>query len=439
MKIIRLFLFAILLLSQIIGFSQNTEFLSYPEFAISISPEIPYVCPGEAAQVICNEEFEDYEWEGVGFEFQAFGKEVTLTQTGQYTLTIKGEVDGTYYFKILNFYTESSDWDNDGFCNSVDCAPSNALVAEGIVCDDGNPCTENDEFNNECTCVGTAITDCDFQDTNQQAANKSELKKQLQAAFTNAIKRDYKSSTNLDVFVGRISDLPFAINLLKDDIRTEILALPSSDIKSLFLDMMESRFSPHYLGNDLETISANKIRAWHGISQAPIQFRAKSSIQDSVSSYMLDFKKSPNDIALEISNAKKGYLWWYTYVLGRKYWKPFLDDMDSINAFAAEILAYNKETEGGGRILSGRPSSAINTALYYDDVLEQGASIFKTIIKNHMFYDGNKRTAMNTIKSFMKKAGIPINKTDKKIFKLAKKVATDQVIEVSDIANKLIK
>ena len=45
-------------------------------------------------------------------------------------------------------------------------------------------------------------------------------------------------------------------------------------------------------------------------------------------------------------------------------------------------------TEGGVVLLSGSPSSAINTAGYYATIPEQGASIFKTIIKNKMFMDG---------------------------------------------------
>ncbi len=439
MKQIKTILIPLLCFVQFSSIGQKTNFLSHPEFEISITPKIPLVCAGQPTTVSCNEEFESYEWEGVGFEFQAFDQQVKLTEPGQYTLTVKSEIDGIYYYKILNFYSKSKDFDRDGICDQYDCLPSNPFAAAGLRCDDGDSCTDNDTFNLICKCVGTPISDCSDKDSRQHASNHSELKNLLAAAFSEIIQKDYKYSSDFDSFFNRLSTVPSANKLLDDDVKKEIRKLTSSEIVDLFSDIKSSRYTPGYLGNDLEAISGNTIKAWKGLSKTPILFRTKTSIQDSVSGYMMNFEKSPNDVALEIANSKKGHDWWYHYVLGRKYWIPFLNDLANIKAFAAEIIAFNKQTEGKGNILSGSPSSAINTALYYDDVLEQGASIFKTIVKNHMFYDGNKRTAASTIISFMKKAGIPINKSDRKIFKLAKKVATDQVVEVSEIANKLIK
>jgi death-on-curing family protein len=153
---------------------------------------------------------------------------------------------------------------------------------------------------------------------------------------------------------------------------------------------------------------------------------------------MDDFGKNASNIASEIAGTPRGHLWWFNYVLKRKYWAKFLDDAAEAQRFADEIVDINRATQGGGVLLSGSPSSAINTALYYDDVLEQGASVFKTIIKNHMFADGNKRTAVNMMKSFMNKAGVTVNKTDGELLDIATQVATNAIDDVSVIASKII-
>ncbi|WP_410470254.1 Fic family protein [Chryseobacterium sp. FH2] len=74
-------------------------------------------------------------------------------------------------------------------------------------------------------------------------------------------------------------------------------------------------------------------------------------------------------------------------------------------SFADEIIAINAKTEGGGVILSSSQSSVINSAMYYDTAAEQGSSVFRSIISNHMFQDGNKRTAVQAFMYFAKQNG----------------------------------
>ncbi len=107
-------------------------------------------------------------------------------------------------------------------------------------------------------------------------------------------------------------------------------------------------------------------------------------------------------------------------------------------AFADKIVDINKATEGGGNILNGTPSSAINSALYYEKSGEQGAAIFRSISHGHMFVDGNKRTAVAAIKAFAESNGL---KTvgQAKLFEAATKVATGEVTDVSQIATMLFK
>ena len=128
----------------------------------------------------------------------------------------------------------------------------------------------------------------------------------------------------------------------------------------------------------------------------------------------------------KLANAGGGYI-------------KFLDDPVKASNFADEIIELNKATEGGGTLLSGTPSSAINTAGYYATVPEQGASIFKTIIKNHMFMDGNKRTAVEMFKSFCLKSNITTSLTDTELMNIATQVATGQIDDVLQISQALIK
>lgn len=114
-----------------------------------------------------------------------------------------------------------------------------------------------------------------------------------------------------------------------------------------------------------------------------------------------------------------------------------MDDMSRIDNFADEILKINEGISGGG-LLNGSPKSALNTASYYDDVTEQGASVFQTIIQNHMFVDGNKRTAIAALKSFYSKSGVTLSKSDAQLMDIANEVACGTYCTATEIA-KVIK
>ncbi|WHT39831.1 RHS repeat-associated core domain-containing protein [Myroides sp. mNGS23_01] len=108
------------------------------------------------------------------------------------------------------------------------------------------------------------------------------------------------------------------------------------------------------------------------------------------------------------------------------------------SSFADEIVRINKTTDGGGVLLNGTPSSAVNSAMYYDTTAEQGASIFRSISGGHMFMNGNKRTAVATFNLFAKQNGLR-TVSQRQIRNVATKVATGKVSDVSQIAKKLTK
>ena len=107
-------------------------------------------------------------------------------------------------------------------------------------------------------------------------------------------------------------------------------------------------------------------------------------------------------------------------------------------AFAEEITNINKATNGGGNLFNGNPNTAINSAMYYENSAEQGASIFKSISHGHMFANGNKRTAVAAFEVFAKQHGLnTVSKSE--MMDVATKVATGEVSDVSQIAKMLTK
>ncbi len=117
---------------------------------------------------------------------------------------------------------------------------------------------------------------------------------------------------------------------------------------------------------------------------------------------------------------------------------PFLGWGATAMKYSDKIIEINKMTEGAGMLLNGTPSSAINSAMYYEKVSEQGASIFKSISAGHMFIDGNKRTAVGVFQDFAKQAGLE-TVSHQQMMNVANQVATGQITDISQIARMLTK
>lgn len=111
----------------------------------------------------------------------------------------------------------------------------------------------------------------------------------------------------------------------------------------------------------------------------------------------------------------------------------------NIESFADEIINLNKKTEGAGVILgNGSPSSIVNSAMYYETPADQGSAIFRSIINNHLFVDGNKRTAVMAFQSFAKQFGLK-TVSQEEMLNAALQVADKKIDDVSEISKLLIK
>lgn len=130
--------------------------------------------------------------------------------------------------------------------------------------------------------------------------------------------------------------------------------------------------------------------------------------------------------------------WLGVFHAGKKVLSAAGKSVFNSSSFADEIIKLNKATDGGGVLLNGTPSSAINSAMYYNTAAEQGASIFRSISGGHMFMNGNKRTAVAAFQSFAKIHGLK-TVSQQEMMNVATQVATGQVTDVSQIAKMLIK
>lgn len=87
------------------------------------------------------------------------------------------------------------------------------------------------------------------------------------------------------------------------------------------------------------------------------------------------------------------------------------------------IVNLNKKYDKGKELRPGQLSSAINSASYYENVADQGSSIFYSLVTGHVFENGVKRTARDFLLAFAQSNDLTLKLSPKKIKKLARKLA----------------
>jgi death-on-curing family protein len=102
----------------------------------------------------------------------------------------------------------------------------------------------------------------------------------------------------------------------------------------------------------------------------------------------------------------------------------------------AEIFAINK-VFGGITTMNGHPSTALATAANYEGFYRKAAVIIRSIVKTHMFDNGNKRTAHAVYDLSVKRNGITTGASAKIVQKILNQVATGELSSIDDIANAL--
>ncbi|MEP5363811.1 MAG: type II toxin-antitoxin system death-on-curing family toxin, partial [Reichenbachiella sp.] len=115
----------------------------------------------------------------------------------------------------------------------------------------------------------------------------------------------------------------------------------------------------------------------------------------------------------------------------------YLDDLANVAKFSDHVVELNKLTQGGGNLLNGTVDQIVNSASYYDDVVDQGSAIFRSIIKNHTFEDGNKRTAIAALRDFFSRNSINLNMSDDALLKMTLEIESGALDDVSKISSSL--
>lgn len=90
----------------------------------------------------------------------------------------------------------------------------------------------------------------------------------------------------------------------------------------------------------------------------------------------------------------------------------------------------------GGFEFNGSVDSVVNTASYYNDPYDQIGSILNGIAGNHLFFDGNKRTAFSTYYMLTERMGVA-PKSATEIWGIINDIALGDYDYATDIANSI--
>lgn len=101
-----------------------------------------------------------------------------------------------------------------------------------------------------------------------------------------------------------------------------------------------------------------------------------------------------------------------------------------------QIKAINKGF-GGTTELNGSIDTILDNASRYDGFWNKTAAITRSIVKNHTFDNGNKRTAQVVIETLMSRNGISTGVSESAIKDVIYKISTGQLNEVEDITKAL--
>lgn len=103
-----------------------------------------------------------------------------------------------------------------------------------------------------------------------------------------------------------------------------------------------------------------------------------------------------------------------------------------------QVIDFNKMvTEGAHGVLKpAQLDSVFSSYYYYEDVPSQIASIVNSIIKNHPFRDGNKRTAVLTLYYLTETYNVTIDLTEEEFFEAIQYVANNK-LEIEEVVEVL--
>lgn len=84
-----------------------------------------------------------------------------------------------------------------------------------------------------------------------------------------------------------------------------------------------------------------------------------------------------------------------------------------------------------------RPQASFGGADLYPDVFSKAAALGHSIIKNHPFVDGNKRTGFEAMRLFLRMNGFDLRAGEDEKFDFVMKIASDREMDEHRIAERL--
>lgn len=112
----------------------------------------------------------------------------------------------------------------------------------------------------------------------------------------------------------------------------------------------------------------------------------------------------------------------------------------------AELLHVAERTLGGSVLVRdhgllesalARPQTAVFGHDAYPDIHDKAAALLHSLAKNHPLLDGNKRLALAGTLTFLGVNGLRLTLSNDKAYDLVMAVATGQLDDVADIAERL--
>ncbi|MFA5384512.1 MAG: type II toxin-antitoxin system death-on-curing family toxin [Eubacteriales bacterium] len=74
----------------------------------------------------------------------------------------------------------------------------------------------------------------------------------------------------------------------------------------------------------------------------------------------------------------------------------------------------------------GEPKQTFDGQDLYEDILLKAAALMRSLIQNHCFHDGNKRTAMMATIIFLEENGYEVAAPNNKMYRLAMKIVREK-------------
>jgi death-on-curing family protein len=101
--------------------------------------------------------------------------------------------------------------------------------------------------------------------------------------------------------------------------------------------------------------------------------------------------------------------------------------------FSKDIVNMNKKYSNGNQ-MNNNVDNILNSASYYNDPYEQVAAVTRSIT-DHVFENGNKRTAFDTLNMLLDDLGLKNLLSDAQKWNLIYDIAEGRLNDVTEIAN----